>query len=320
MLEDNENSLFASIDKMIIKDGRIYLLDITGPKSLLVFDITGKFLHRVGRQGNGPGEYAHSIINFDVLDNGTVLLHDYVKRNMMFYDKNGTYLKSVKSTFSFNDFCVLPDNRYLLATDIYEKKNENKKVILTHDLKQVDHSLFDFSGDYKNDKLNARTFQPYQDKIAYMLPVSDTLFIFDKQGSVTQAYSFDFGKQKLPETLKNSYEETVTQRRNGNYYSYIFNAPVLMNQFIFANMFMGDRKYIAVFDCENNTLTYEALLPDNFSIENINFPLCTMGDSVVVSYIDSNLYDGIKDRFSVNTEIDNHLSNGGAIICLNKIK
>jgi hypothetical protein len=320
MLEDNENSLFSAIDKLIIKGNRIYLLDITGPKSLLVFDMTGKFLHKIGRQGNGPGEYANSLINFDVLDNDIVLLYDYAKRKMMFYDENGKYVKSVRSTFSFNDFYMLQGNNYLLSMDIYEKRNKNRKIILTQDLNHIDYSLFFFSDDYKNDKLNIRTFQPYKNNIAYMCPISDTLFVFDKQGIVNHAYFFDFGKKKLPENLKNSYEETIIQRKKGNYYSYIYITPVIVNQYIFANMFIEDQKYIAVFDCENNTLTYELLSPDNFSIENINFPLCAMNDSLIVSYIDSNLYDDIKDRFSVNSEIDNHLLNGGAIICLNKIK
>jgi hypothetical protein len=319
-LEDNENSLFSAIDKLIIKGDRIYLLDITGPKSLLVFDITGKFLHRIGRMGAGPGEYSHSLINFDVLDNGIVLLYDYAKQNMLFYDKNGIFIKSIKSAFSFNDFCILPDNKYLLSTDIYEKQNKNRKVVLTQDLDREDHSLFYFSNEYKNDKLNVRSFQSYQDHIAYMLPVSDTLFVFDKQGAIIQAYFFDFGEQKLPENLKNSYEEVVMQRKKGNYYNYIYNTPIIVNQYVIATMFIKDQKGITVFNRENNSLTYELLNPDEFSIDNINFPLCSMNDSVVVSYIDSNLYDAIKDRFSVNLETDKHLLNGGAVICLYKIK
>jgi hypothetical protein len=320
ILEDNENSMFTAIDKLIIKGDRIYLLDITGPKSLLVFDISGKFLHRVGRQGGGPGEYAHSIINFDVLDNNVVLLYDYVKRNMMFYDENGMYLKSIKSTFSFNDFIMLPENRYLISANIHEKHNDNREVILTRDLDHTDHSLFHFPDDYKDDKLNIRVFHPYRDHIAYMRPVSDTLFVLDKQATVTHAYFFDFGNKKLPEELKNSYMETTTQRRKGIYYHYIYNAPVIVNQYIFANMFINDKKGIAVFNCENGTLTYEAFTPDNLSVKNVNFPLCAMNDSIIVSYIDSNLYDAIKDNFSVDAEIDNHLSNGGAILCLYEIK
>jgi hypothetical protein len=320
LLEDNENSLFSSIDKLIIKKDRIYLLDITGPKSLLVFDITGKFLHKVGRQGNGPEEYTH-FINFDVLDNGTVALYDMTKRRMMFYDVEGNYIQSINSSYSFNDFCVLPDNRYLLELDIYEENNNKRKLLLTKNLKDEEKSFFYFSDNYKNDRLNMRVFQPYKDSIAYMLPVaSDTLFIFDQQGDIHQAYFFDFGDQRLPEELKNSYEETIDRRRQGIYYTYIFNTPILAGNYIFANVFMENHKYIAVFDRANNTSSYEVLSVENFSIEHVEFPVCALNDSIIVSYIDSNIYYDIKDQFSINPEIDNHLMNGGAIICLNKIK
>ncbi|MDR1223469.1 MAG: hypothetical protein LBL07_11415 [Tannerella sp.] len=153
-----------------------------------------------------------------------------------------------------------------------------------------------------------------------MRPISDMLYVLDKQASVMQAYFFDFGNKKLPEELKNSYEETTAQRRKGIYYHYIFNVPVMVNQYIFANMFINDKKGIAVFNCENGTLTYEAFTPDNLSVKNVNFPLCAMNDSVIVSYIDSNLYGAIKGSFSVDAETDDHLSNGGAVLCLYKIK
>jgi hypothetical protein len=45
-----------------------------------------------------------------------------------------------------------------------------------------------------------------------------------------------------------------------------------------------------------------------------------LNDSVIVSYIDSNIYYDVEDQFSVNPEIDKHLANGGAILCLNKIR
>jgi hypothetical protein len=64
----------------------------------------------------------------------------------------------------------------------------------------------------------------------------------------------------------------------GIYYHYIYHAPIMVDKYIFADMFIDDKKGIAVFNCENSTLTYETLTPDNFSVENINFPLCAIND------------------------------------------
>ncbi len=90
-------------------------------------------------------------------------------------------------------------------------------------------------------------------------------------------------------------------------------------------MIVKDQKCLAVFDIVNNQSTYEMLSelmlsPEKFSIENVNFPMCVVGDSLIASYVDLDFYDVIKDHFSINPEIDTHLSNGGVIICLNHIK
>ena len=319
ILEETPESIFADIYKLIIKNNRIYILDIR-PKALLVFEINGKFLYKIGRQGGGPGEYSNSLINFAVSENDEVIVYDHGKREMMKYDKNGKYINSIKSSFSFNDFLVLPDNQFLLSLDIYEKSNKNRKVIITDDMKKSKNSYFHYHKDYKNDKLNMVSFQPFEDKIAYMCAVNDTLFIFDNKGALEQALFFDFGNRKLPEELKNNYERVSEERRNGRFSDYIFNAPVCIKNYIIIEMFVNGKKCISVYDRTNNTLTHEILEPDKFSLYNINFPLCTVSDSLLVSYLDADTYFSVKNHFSINTEVDTHLANGGTIIILNTIK
>ncbi len=320
ILEDTPESIFSTINKLIIKNDRIYILDIEGARSLLVFDINGKFIHKIGKQGNGPGEYSRSLINFTVNENDDVLLYDYAKRKMMRYDKNGKYIELYRSSFSFNDFIFLSNDQYLLSLDIYEKKNSNRKVMLTNDLNIQGEFFFYFHKNFKHNKLNVRTFQPNVDKIAYMHPVNDTLFIFDNEGFLKQAWFFDFGSKKLAEELKNDYEKAVEEEKEGNSHSiHIFNTPICIKNYIIAEMIVNNQKCISVYDTTNNKLAYELLTPNKFSLNNINFPLCTVHDSLLVSYLDPDTYLVVKDNFSISPEIDKHLENGGVIILLNTI-
>ena len=57
VLETTDESLLGSVDKLIEANGNYYVLDHVR-KCVLVFEGTGKFLHRVGRVGQGPGEYS----------------------------------------------------------------------------------------------------------------------------------------------------------------------------------------------------------------------------------------------------------------------
>ena len=321
ILEETPESLFSGIYKLVIKNGRIYVLDIS-PKSLFVFDVKGKFLHRVGRLGSGPGEYSNSMINFAVNENDEVFVYDYARRNMMKYDKNGKYINSKKSSFSFNDFLFLSDDQYLLSLDIYEKNNLNRKVMLSTNLSNKGNSFFYFNKDFMHDKLNMMIFQPFGDKIAYMRPVNDTLFIFDNTGSLKQAWYFDFGNRKMPEDLKNNYEKAVKEMNKGNRSLYIKNTPLCVKNYIFTEIVIEGNPCISVYDTTKNILTHEILSPDKFSLNNINQPLCVVNDSLLVSYLDPDTYFVVKEssNFSINPEIDAHLANGGTIIILNTIK
>ena len=216
----------------------------------------------------------------------------------------------------------LPNNQFLLSLDIYEKKNLNRKVMLTEDINKRGVSFFHFNKNYKHDKLNMAIFQPFEDKIAYMRPVNDSLFIFDSNGSIIKAWFFDFGNRKLSEELKNDYERATDERARGNSI-FMFNTPLCINNYIISEMIVNDQSLISVYDTINNRLSYEYLTANTFSMTNINSPLCTMADSIVVSYLDADSYYDIKEsniNFSINPEVDEYLLNGGTVIILNTIK
>jgi hypothetical protein len=316
LLENKKECLFSEINKLIIENDRIYILDMYGTQSLLVFDITGKFLHKIGGTGGGPGEYTR-YINFDVYDN-IVYVNDFSNRRMLIFDKEGKYIKSVKSSFSFSDFYILEHQKYLLSLDHEENSNSNK-IVITNDLKKKETAYFSFSRDFKNNKGNSRSFQSFQKKTAYMFPVSDTLYIFNEEGNVENGYFFDFGNQKLPERLKNDYTEATRQRRD-NSYIYIYNTPVIINQYIFIDLFIGNQKYLAVFDLNRNEYAYELITPENCNVKNINFPLCAVDNSILVSYIDNFMYGIMKDKDLLDSKVIEHLSNDGVALCLYKLK
>jgi len=313
-LEDNAESALSGIGKLIIKNERIYILD-TDIKSLLVFDINGQFLHRVGKQGRGPGEYVR-YINFSVNDNGEVFIYDMSNRNIMIYDTSGKYIRSIESSISFSDFFILND-KYLLAStaNIYVEPKKLDKVILTPDFIEQERTYLKYDKEYIGGMSGYQNFLPYGDKIAYMYPISDTLYLFNKKGVPEYAYFFDFGARKLPAELKNDYEK---YREGEKIYTYIDSTPICIGNYIFAEMYVDNKQCIAVYDIANNRSTYEVVSPENFSVDNVNLPLYAISDSHIVSYLDGNVFYLVKD-FSINQELDVHLSNGGIVLCLYEI-
>jgi hypothetical protein len=320
MFEETEGSLFSGIDKLIVKGNRIYLLDMNGSRSLLCFDLSGKFLHQVGGVGGGPGEYGNrGTINFDVSDGGDVFIYDIPQHKMLKYDKNGKYLQTIQSAYDFNDFCVLSDESFLLAAGRHGVNNAKAKVIRSKDLQTTSEAFFTFDEDDKDNKFNIRSFQGCEEGIYYMNPVSDTLYVFDRAGKICDAYYFDFGSRKLPADLKKDYEQTIQARRSGLNYEYISNPPMRVGDYMFLELLMGNKKAFSAVNMTNGLSTYIELTPENFSVNHINFPLCTIGNNTIVSYMDADIYTSVKERIVI-PEVDKFIKDGGFVLCLYKIK
>ena len=319
---DAPEAFFSEINKLIIKNNRIYILsddEAVRHSKLFVFDISGKFLHKIGSLGNGPGEYVR-YINFTVTENDEVLVFDGSRRNIMKFNKEGKYVSSIESTFLMADFIQLPNDLYLLSL---RKGPTNRKLMLTNDFQSEGNSFFNYHKDFKDDRMNYISFQPFNNKIAYMYPVNDTLFILDHNGSLEQAWVFDFGSRKMSEELKNDAMKAFEERRKGNSNGmYISDTPICIKNYIFAEFMLDNQWGILVYDTKNDKMSHYLFSAETFSIYNINFPLYNLNDSFIVTYLSSESFIFLKENlnFSINPEVDEHLESGSSVIILNTIK
>ena len=55
-LETTDDCLLGDLEKIYESDGRLYIQDMKGT-TIFVFDISGKFLYKIERLGEGPEEY-----------------------------------------------------------------------------------------------------------------------------------------------------------------------------------------------------------------------------------------------------------------------
>jgi len=312
--DDSIDSMIHEIDKIVIENDRIYILDSNSPAALLVFDINGRFLHRISQRGNGPGEYVR-FINFTVIENDEVLVYDVSKRVIMKFDKNGDFIHSIDSKFEIRDFTNISNGQFLLSLKMHESNTFRKKVLLTDDFFNDGDYFFTYDKNFKDNKFNLVTFQPFGDKVGYLYPISDTLFIFDLKGRLIESWFFDFGRRKMPEKYKNDFIKAAADERNGkNSYVYISETPVCFKNYIFSQISVDGQNGIMVYDKEKDKMAYEILSIETFCMNNIYFPMYNIADSILVSYINSDTYMILKDKITVVEEVSSHLENGGTVI------
>ena len=89
-LETTEESLLGSVGKLLEVNDKYYVLDYVN-KCVLVFDETGKFSHRVGRVGQGPGEY--SALSDFIVDTKNGYIYLLTNSSTIYaYDNGGDFL------------------------------------------------------------------------------------------------------------------------------------------------------------------------------------------------------------------------------------
>ena len=131
-LETNDNSLLGDIGKVITTDSLIFIMDDSFAKSIYCFTDDGRFLHKIGKAGRGPGEY-NSLDDFVVDEkNQLVKLLDRNAKSIRCYDYKGKFIKSIALGFYASEFSLYKEGylfHNLTMPFFINNKYINKRLI-----------------------------------------------------------------------------------------------------------------------------------------------------------------------------------------------
>lgn len=201
-LTAEQPSLIGKIDQLILCDSFIVVVDKRIAKSILVFNHDGKFLNRISRLGNGPGEYL-LINHVAVNDNNQVCILDNIKARVTLFDITGKFIssqdlpfKSVKMEFLGNDN-ILFDVQDCSPISANKKLIEKSCYLLTDSKFNVKYAFGD------DHSYNNPSFQFYMEdflksdgKIFGRLDHGNTIFEFNMD-SVIARYELSLKGEKL---------------------------------------------------------------------------------------------------------------------------
>jgi hypothetical protein len=125
ILEVTENSLIKGIGRLYAMDELLIIMDYN-TYNIFVFNREGKFLHKIGGRGAGPGEYTYvSDFCIDTV-NKTIYLSDPYTRKIHHYDiYSGKYLESIQLHINTsNDFIHYYENELYISGATFSDKNQ----------------------------------------------------------------------------------------------------------------------------------------------------------------------------------------------------
>ena len=130
LLETNESCLIGAIDKMRVFDNYIFIMDCFIAKSLYVFDKEGRFIRKIGNNGQGPGEYVQlSDFTIDKENKIVYVLDSHLSQINKYDITTGKFIHTVKLDQSVESRNIEYVGGKLYA-DAYFRENSNNQYLL----------------------------------------------------------------------------------------------------------------------------------------------------------------------------------------------
>jgi len=92
--------------------------------SIIIYDLNGKLIQKVGQKGEGPGEFA--LISSLEITEEELIVSDGIKKKLVFFTRNGELKKEIKTEYRIENIITVEDDILYLATFSQSSEKENR--------------------------------------------------------------------------------------------------------------------------------------------------------------------------------------------------
>lgn len=190
-LETTPESIFNRLQKVVVTDEYLFILDSFGASVVLQFKRDGTFVQQIGDNGNGPGEYTQPY-DMDVADDKIYVLNNGQSVNI--YNIQGRFIDSKRlEDFSAFRIIKIDTTRFGFVTG----GRDDMLVITDSDFKRA-KSHFPFINPSLNRIIN-HPFTKESGTILFRRYMDPRFYLIDEESGVTPYLKIDFGHMKTPD-------------------------------------------------------------------------------------------------------------------------
>jgi hypothetical protein len=150
-LETNKKSLIGYYNKILIHDEKIYIMDDLSAQAILIFDMQGRFLGKIGEKGGAPDEF-YQLAGMSIdRKQQQLLVYDNRKRVMMYYTLDGKFIRREAVPFSFyGSFAIEPSSGMIVsvtnksARNTHLEKLDDYRLIYTDSVGNIKKTAFEY--------------------------------------------------------------------------------------------------------------------------------------------------------------------------------
>jgi len=221
-LETTKNNLIGKISQLLFIDNLIVVVDNSISNSICVFGIDGKFINKIGKQGQGPGEYISCAHISKVPNEDMIAVMDDKLSKIHYYKLDGRHVNSIKLDFLATNMEFINSEK-IAFVGLNNLKLNNNDLIITNANNDV--IAAGFKGLYKEnifDYRNGELMWKFDDKVFFNPNYNDTIFEIGEK-SIHAEYRINLVKHGLPKindkTTNNEMKEYSNKfiRFNGHF-------------------------------------------------------------------------------------------------------
>lgn len=306
-LETNENCLINSIADIRIENNIIYILDRQAFSGrVLMFSMTGQYLSKVDKNGNGPDEYTRFTCYDIDQQQKTIAVLDRSKKKLNFYDFQGNFKNELLLNFNYSGLTLSKNQIFLYKDPLARLSEGSVNDYVVHILDRSGNSqvkLLKSSEtrflDVPVVKVGSGNFYEYGNEVRLLPSLSDTIYSIKDQ-TVKPFFIIESKKYNLSDDDLNMITNDLRNRGSGrpplistiekftNFDNYAEN-----NELIFFRFSLGKKAFFFTFyDKISGKTICSSWLRDDLT--NINPTVITMNGNNVIAYISPSRFSAIK--------------------------
>lgn len=197
-LEATDSCLIGRIKDIVINRDHLFIFD-EQQQTIWIFDRKGKYLNKISRKGDEPGEYARiSQFEYDDERKQIIVLAPWKKR-LLFYILQGEYLKTVEFEQRVNDFKVCPQGGFIVSNSGLDKPTAG--IYYVNESGREEQCLVKRKSNHLVYMTTKWELCSYGDIICFMAPnFENTVYHFENRTLSV----------KYPFSMKHDYKKTVS--------------------------------------------------------------------------------------------------------------
>lgn len=312
VLKEDENTMFAEIDRVIDANGKYYILNEMC--TVVSFTHGGEPFARYGQLGQGPGEYVFPR-DINVVGNHVYVL-DLNLRKIITYEDDGTFVSEWEVPFNADAFRIMDNGDVLL--NLTPMGDSSPGLCLSDSTFNDCSTFLPYSGGYVSGMHTADIFRTTKSgQLTFYKSPSDTLRFIDATGKPDGGIVFDFKEKALPQEAKKDFVKAFHEGIDGKLW--LVNSPMNVGDDLWLGFVEdGKTQYTMLFSIKDNKCGGREF-SEKSSVFDIIEPRALDEHGNVISVIDAELASMCRDYDALGDSIKALLEDGNRALLVHKL-